>query len=450
MANDLTQGSIGRWLYRLTAPMVLGILSIFLFNLVDTYFISLLGTQPLAAVSFTFPVNMVVMNLAIGLSIATSAVVARSLGQRALDTAQAWVTSSLYLTICVGLSIAVLGILFHHHIFKLMGASDELMPYISDYMNWWLAGSTLLMVMIVINASIRASGNTKLPSIAMMSSAGMNVILDPILIFGIGPIPAMGVKGAAIASVLSWLTAFIVMYRYLQKHQLVSYRIPEAIYQYWQKLFTLAIPAAITNMLGPIANSILIAWIAGFGTAAVAAFGVGMRIEPLAMIVVMAFTSSLPPFVGQNHGAGEINRIEKALKKSLRFILFWQTGVYLLLVLIAQPLSAQFSDDADVQHIIQLFLYMVPLSYIGVGFALLTTATINALHKPKVSMLVHVMRLFIFYLPGAWIGQELYGLQGLFIGCAIGNALTGLSVLLLLRSIKRNEKWQQQLLAIHP
>lgn len=450
MANDLTQGSIGRWLYRLTAPMVLGILSIFLFNLVDTYFISLLGTQPLAAVSFTFPVNMVVMNLAIGLSIATSAVVARSLGQRAHDTAQAWVTSSLYLTICVGLSIAVLGILFHPYIFKLMGASDELMPYISDYMNWWLAGSTLLMVMIVINASIRASGNTKLPSIAMMSSAGMNVILDPIFIFGLGPIPAMGVKGAAIASVLSWLTAFIVMYRYLQKHQLVSYRIPEAIYQYWQKLFTLAIPAAITNMLGPIANSILIAWIAGFGTAAVAAFGVGMRIEPLAMIVVMAFTSSLPPFVGQNHGAGEINRIEKALKKSLRFILFWQTGVYLLLVLIAQPLSAQFSDDADVQHIIQLFLYMVPLSYIGVGFALLTTATINALHKPKVSMLVHVMRLFIFYLPGAWIGQELYGLKGLFIGCAIGNALTGLSVLLLLRSIKRNEKWQQQLLAIHP
>ncbi|EAT10755.1 MATE family efflux transporter [Bermanella marisrubri] len=448
MARDLTQGSIGRWLYRLTAPMVVGILSIFLFNLVDTYFISLLGTQPLAAVSFTFPINMLVMNVAIGLSIATGAVVARALGQKNHLQAQSWVTSSLYLTICIGIGIAILGILFHPFIFKLMGATDELIPIISEYMVWWFSGSTLLMVMIVVNASIRASGNTKLPSLAMMASAGINVILDPILIFGLGPIPALGVQGAAIASVLSWLAAFVFMFRYLQQNRLVEYRLPEGLMRLWQKLFTLAVPAAITNMLGPIANSVLIAWVAGFGTAAVAAFGVGMRIEPLAMIVVMAFTSSLPPFVGQNHGAGEVDRIGLALRKSLTFILFWQTAVYLLLILLAEPLSRQFSEEKAVQEIIQTFLFIVPLSYIGVGFTLLTTATINALHKPKISMKIHILRLFVFYLPFAWVGQAFYGLEGLFIGCALGNVAIGISVLVMIRHVKKSDQWQQRLLTI--
>ncbi len=177
MAKDLTQGAIAPWLYRLTAPMVLGIMAMFLFNLVDTYFISLLGTQPLAAISFTFPVTMLVINMGIGLSIATGAVVARALGQKDQQQTTLWISSSFYLAILIALVLMTVGLTFQDAIFQLLGAGPELLPLISAYMNWWFAGSVLLIILIVVNASVRATGNTKLPSLVMLFSALLNGIL---------------------------------------------------------------------------------------------------------------------------------------------------------------------------------------------------------------------------------------------------------------------------------
>jgi putative MATE family efflux protein len=448
MASDLTQGAISSWLYRLTAPMVLGILSIFLFNLVDTYFISLLGTQSLAAISFTFPVTMMIMNLAIGLSIATGAVVARSIGQKDTEQARNWVTSSLYLSFILGCTLAVVGIASQSIVFTWLGASDELILLISDYMTWWYIGCVLLIVLVIVNASIRATGNTKLPSLLMLGSAAINGVLDPLLIFGLGPFPELGMKGAAIATAISWAVAFILVLRYLLKKELITLAIPNGVFAQWRQLTKLGIPAALTNMLGPLANGIMVAWVAQYGTHAIAAYGVGSRIEPLAMIVIMAFTASLPPFVGQNHGAGKDKRIEQALIKSMQFLFVWQLIVYALLVLFAEPISQIFSDEVQVQSIIQSFLYIVPLTYFAMGFTLVSTATMNALYKTHLSLNINLMRLFIFYLPCAWLGQYFGGLTGLFWGCAIGNLLMGLTMLMLFVRAKNNPKIRQRLFSV--
>jgi len=346
MAKDLTQGAIAPWLYRLTAPMVLGIMAMFLFNLVDTYFISLLGTQPLAAISFTFPVTMLVINMGIGLSIATGAVVARALGQKDQQQTTLWISSSFYLAILIALVLMTVGLTFQDAIFQLLGAGPELLPLISAYMNWWFAGSVLLIILIVVNASVRATGNTKLPSLVMLFSALLNGILDPLLIFGIGPFPELGIKGAAIATLISWLLALLLIMRFMIRNQLISFRLNHAFINSWKKLVSLGVPAAFTNMLGPLANGLLVAWVAQYGTTAIAAYGVGSRLEPLALIVVMAFTASLPPFVGQNHGAGEHKRIEEALVKSMQFIMIWQLLVYVAMALLAEPISLLFSYSA--------------------------------------------------------------------------------------------------------
>ncbi|MFT5594430.1 MAG: putative MATE family efflux protein [Oceanicoccus sp.] len=446
MASDLSQGAISTWLYRLTAPMVLGILSIFLFNLVDTYFISLLGTEPLAAVSFTFPVTMMIMNLAIGLSIATGAVVARSLGQKQIGEARNWVTASLYLSLLLGIILAAIGIASQTLVFRWLGADEKLLGMISDYMTWWYLGSVLLIVLIIVNASIRATGNTKLPSMIMLGSSFINGILDPLLIFGLGPFPELGMQGAAIATAISWGVAFILVIKYLLDKDLISLAIPDALLSQWQQLANIGIPAALTNMLGPIANGIMVAWVAQYGTHAVAAYGVGSRIEPLAMIVIMAFTASLPPFVGQNHGAGEDKRIEEALIKSMKFLFVWQVIVYALLVVFAQGISAIFSNDPQVQNIIQTFIYIVPLTYFAMGFTLVTTATLNALHKTKLSLGINLLRLFIIYLPCAWLGQHFGGLTGLFYGCALGNLIMGVIILGLFMRAKNNQQIRQRLL----
>lgn len=448
MVSDLTQGSISKWLYRLTAPMVLGILAIFFFNLVDTYFIGLLGTEPLAAVSFTFPVTMIVMNLAIGISIATGAVVARALGQKEEEQARAWVTASLYLSALVSLVLSLIGLLNQDRIFSWLGAPDEILHLIKSFMTLWLMGCVFLILMIVINASIRASGNTKLPSLLMLGSATLNGILDPLLIFGIGPFPEMGIQGAALATVISWGVAFVLVMRYILKHNLVTLAWPDDLLDKWKLLTKLAIPASITNMLTPLASGILIAWIATYGTHAVAAFGVGSRLEPLAMIVVLAFTSSLTPFVGQNHGAGEHQRIEQALLKCMQFVFIWQLIIYALLSLFAHPISAAFSDEAEVQSIIRTFIYIVPMSYFAIGFTLVSTATMNALHKTQISLALNLMRLFVFYLPCAWIGQYLGGLEGLFWGCVVGNLIMGMLVLIMFLKVRASPQMQERLLRV--
>ena len=446
MENDLTQGPISKWLYKLTAPMVLGIMAIFLFNLVDTYFVSLLGTEPLAAISFTFPATMMVMNLAIGLSIATGAVVAKAIGQKDSEETRNWVTSSFYLSIAVGASIAVIGYFTQDWVFSKMGAEPSLIPLIRDYLDIWYLGCIFLVVMIAVNASIRATGNTKLPSLIMLLSAVINGILDPLLIFGLGPFPEMGIEGAALATLISWLFAFVVIVRVLIKNNLLKFALPDNLFSAWKNLIRLGVPAALTNMLGPLANGVLVAWVAAYGTQAVAAYGVGSRLEPLALIVIMALTASLPPFVGQNFGARKFDRIEDALKTSILFVIAWQLAVYGLLVLLAEPISQIFSDEQDVRDIIKTFLYILPISYTGLGICLVTTSTINALHKPKYSLFITIFRLFILYIPLAWAGHTWFGLDGIFWGCAIGNLLIGLYILLMFHRVKNNSKLQNKLI----
>ncbi len=448
MVKDLTQGDISPLLYRLTTPMVLGIMAMFLFNLVDTYFISLLGTQPLAAISFTFPVTMLVMNIAIGLSIATGAVVSRSLGQKDHKLAKQWIGSSVYLSIFISVCLAVLGIVIQKPVFEILGASPELIPFIASYMNWWFSGSVFLVVLIVINASIRATGNTKLPSLVMLFSAVLNGILDPLLIFGLGPFPELGIEGAAIATFIAWVIAFLIILRVLIRQDLITFQPSAQIRTQWKKLMSLGIPAALTNMLGPLANGILVAWVAKYGTVAVAAYGVGSRLEPLALIVIMAFTASLPPFVGQNHGAGQHQRIEDAVIKSIQFIFVWQILIYILLCLFANPISQLFSDDPSVREIIKTFLYIVPMSYAGLGISLISTATINSLHKPRISLAINALRLFILYIPLAWLGNHWWGLTGLFWGCAIANLLLGLLVMGAFQKVRSDENWSTKLLKV--
>ena len=223
MRTAIVSGPVGEVLYKLTLPMVIGIVAVFFFNLVDTFFISLLGTQSLAEVSFTMPIAMVVMNLAIGLGIASAAVIARATGEKNNTLAQHYVIAALLLTLALAGVMLVAGLMFNDQLFGLLGANDALLPLIWQYMQYFWPGIVVMMLMIVISSSMRAVGNTKLPSMMMLGSAVLNAILDPILIFGIGPIEGMGVAGAALASALCWLIVVLVMLYSLVKIDLLHW-----------------------------------------------------------------------------------------------------------------------------------------------------------------------------------------------------------------------------------
>lgn len=424
--NDILFGDIGATLKRMTIPMIFGMITLMMFNLVDTFFISMLGTEPLAAISFTFPVTFTVISLAIGLGIGTSAVIAKALGSNLLDEAKFDAAVAIIISAIFVSLLSILGFIFVDEIFILLGAGEAVMPFIHDYMSVWFIGSILLITPMIGNSVLRASGDTKTPSLVMGLGGLVNAVLDPILIFGFGPIDAMGVKGAAVASVLSWsLGVTIILYLLIVKKRLVSLSAKYTSFtNAAKKILTIGLPAAGANMLTPLAMAVMTALIASYGPEAVAAFGVGSRIESIASLVVLALSMTLPPFVSQNFGAKQYQRVSDAYTQTLKFVLGFQFAVYLLLVLSAYYISHTFGNEPAVVETIQLFIYIMPLGYGLQGVIILTNSSFNALHKPMNALILSVIRLFIFYVPIAYIGSQLAGLPGLFAGAALGNLFT--------------------------
>ena len=421
---NLLTDPVAETLKRMTIPMIYGMILLMTFNLVDTFFVGLLGTQPLAAISFTFPITFTVISLTIGLGIGTSAVIGRSLGKGDDKTAKCAGTSALILTAIIVGILSSIGYIFTEEIFLMLGASYELMPLIRDYMDYWFLGSVFLIGPMIGNAILRASGDTKTPSIIMGTGGVINAVLDPIFIFGFGPIPAMGIKGAAIATLCSWLVGIVfVFYIVGYKKRLIhtTFIFIKTFISSSKSILHIGLPAAGANMLTPIAAAILTAIVASYGEPAVAAFGVGSRIESIACLVVLAMSMSLPPFISQNFGAGKMDRVEQGYMTSIKFVLVWQVFIYVILVLSAPFIADAFAKEQAVADIIKLFIWILPLGYGLQGIIILTNSSFNALHKPMTSLVLSIVRLFVCYVPLAYLGSVAWGLYGFFVGALCGN-----------------------------
>jgi putative MATE family efflux protein len=423
---NLVEGSIQQALIRMTLPMIIGMIMLFTFSLVDTWFISFLGTEALTAISFTFPVTFTVMSLAIGMGIGASAVVAKYLGGSHYEKAKQAATVINYISLSLAIVVAGLLWMFMDPIFMLMGASEELLPLIKSYMVVWFPGSVLVVSIMTGNSILRACGNTRTPSILMASAGLINAVLDPILIFGWGPVPALGIQGAAWATVIAWSAGFVYLfYLLIFKLEMVSPVLPttEVFRNSGRDMLRIGVPAAGANMMTPLAAGIMTRIAAGFGDSAVAAFGVGARIEPMATLLVLAISSSLPPLISQNFGADRMDRVEEAYRIATRFIMVWQLGVYLLLAIGATLIAGMFSNDPEVVRAIRLFIWIMPVGYGLQGIIILTNSSLNALHKPLSALYLSIARFFVFYVPLAYLGSIQFGLFGLFAGAVCGNFL---------------------------
>ncbi|MGL5225782.1 MAG: MATE family efflux transporter [Aeromonas sp.] len=427
--NPLLTDPVPVVLRKMTGPMIIGIIAILAFNLVDTFFIGMLGTQALAAISFTFPVTFVVTSLAMGLGAGLSAVIGRSLGQGKHDEAAHLATDSLFLAVIMVTLLSVGGALTIRPLFSLLGASRELISLIHDYMLIWYLTVPMLVLPMVGNAAIRATGDTKTPSVVMAVAGLVNGVLDPLLIFGIGPFPEWGIRGAAVATSISWLMAMLVSL-YILRHRegLLLWRLSAwpRLLQHWRSLLHVALPASFTNMLNPLANAVLMMIFAGLGTEVVAAYGATSRVEALLLIVMMALSSVLAPFISQNCGAGNPQRAKTALQSSMKFALLFQLAIYGLTWLLAPTIAALFSDHPQVVHLITLYLHLVPMGYGFQGMVMLLAAALNGVQASNISFLFNGVRLFVLLLPAAWFGSILGGEQGIYLGILLANLVAGI------------------------
>ena len=425
----MLQAPVGKTLRNMTIPLIAGIVSVLLIGVVDTFFVSMLGTLPLAAIGFTFPVSFIVMNIVMGFAVGLSAVLSKTLGEGNEDKAKHLTSDSLLLSMLVIGVVIVIGIVTIKPVFTLIGASQDVLVYIQEYMVIWFIAALFLTIPLVGNGAIRATGDMKTPSMLMIFSAALNAILDPILIFGIGPIEGYGIQGAALATLISWMSVSVLGLWVLHyKKKLISFKLNSLTQMLvsWKLVLGIALPAALSNLLVPVSTTIITAIIATQGVAAVAAYGVGTRIEALAFVVVMALSTALLPFIGQNLGAKKNDRVLLAVSTSLKFGFGFQLLIYLLLALCAPLLASTFSNDPAVIELIILFLWIVPLSYSFHSMVMLMGSTMNALNKATEVLVLNIIRLFVLFVPFAYFGAVIANIQGLFIGLVIASVIAAL------------------------
>lgn len=432
----LLVGPVAPTLFRMTLPMVAGILAMMLYNIVDTYFVGRLGGDPLAAMGFTFSITQIIMGFALALMIGTSTVLARLIGAGDGGQVRRITTDGLLLSGCTILVLGGVGILFLDRIFSAMGAQPHLLPTIRQYMVPYFAGVALLAIPMVGNGAIRATGDTKYPSLIMISSAIVNIVLDPLLIFGLGPFPRLELRGAAYATILSWiftLCAALLILGKREKMLATPFVSVHRILQSWGKILYVAVPVALTNILIPVALAILTAMMATFGPQAVAGFGVGARVEALLLVGPFALTAALSPFVGQNFGAGNHARVREALRSAVLGCWVWCLVGWFILTVSAKFVAGLFSDVPEIQRVIVWYLWILPWSYGAVTTCFQVTTTLNALNKPILSTGITLVRMFGLTIPLAYLGSRLYDQPGLFAGMGISHLLAGLGSLAFVR-----------------
>lgn len=420
--KSLTNRSEVKILTELTIPMIFGMLSMVIFNIVDTYYVGKLGTNQMAALTFTFPVVLVLNSLSQGIGVGASAVISKSVGEGNHHKTQRYTTDSLILGVGLVLMFAVAGLFTIEPLFKLLGADSDTMPYIVEYMRIWYIGVAFVVIPMIGNNAIRALGDTKTPSIVMTISAGLNVILDPMLIFGFAFIKPMGVSGAALATVISRAITLIVALLILtRREKLISFKDTRLadIYTSWKEILFVGLPDAVTKMIIPIATGIITGIIASYGKESVAAFGIGTRVEMFALMISSSLASVIVPFLGQNLGAGKINRVYKGIKVSELFVIVYGIVMAIIFIVFGKFFAGIFTTNPNVIKLVQQYLWIVPLSYSAQGIILISGATLIVLNKPIITASLTLIRMFAVYIPLALIGSHYFGINGVWSSITI-------------------------------
>ena len=429
-SRDLTEGSVFGHLMRLVIPMSFGITAMMLVGVVDAYWVGKLGTAQQAAVQFVFPVSMAVMSIAIGLGAGTVSVVARAAGRGDFSRTRRLATDAVCLSFVIVLAASALGVVSIDWLFPAMGATEEMMPYIREYMTIWFAGIVFVVGPMVASNLLRAIGDAILPSIIMVLAAVLNMALDPLLIFGFGPIPRMEVAGAATATLISNLAVFVIaMGLLIVREKLLDLSWPgfDELYWNWREIARIGAPAAGSNMINPLATSVVFSATARFGEAAVAGFGVAARVEALAIIPLFALSGSIGPVTGQNGGADRVGRVREAFGSAFAFCVGWSVFIALILFFLGDWLAALFLPSPEGRAVAELYWDVVPITVAGYGVAMAASAGFNGLGRPLYGVAINVLRGVVLLAPLAWIGGALAGgAHGVVYAVALANLTAGL------------------------
>jgi putative MATE family efflux protein len=425
-SRDLTQGSVTGSLFRLTAPMMLGVSSNILVSMLEIGFIGRLGTEPVAAITFTFPLVMMLNGVALGIGIGTSSVIARGIGSGKRSESQRLGTHSVML---VALSMAILsfvGWVTIDPVFRALGASPEILELIRSYLNVYYPSVILFTLTMVAGSIMRANGSATVPGMVMTLGALIHLALDPFLIFGWFGFPRLELAGAAWAMAISRiLTAGALLYFVTRGEMLALRNVADGFLKSCRSILHVGLPAILTQLIGPVSSAVIVRLLAGHGEVVVAAYGVAIRVEAVAVMLLFALSGSIGPFIGQNWGANRPERVREGLNATYLFCLIWGFVAAVPMLLFGSNIASWVDQTQAVVETAAFYLAVVPWSYGFWGLLMMSSASFNALGKPLPSTVLSFARMFLLYIPLALVLNAWFDYRGIFVAVGISNLIMG-------------------------
>ena len=424
--------------FRMLGPFSIAIIALISTGIVDTLYLARL-TDParpnlaimaLAALGFAFPLTFIGNSANIGLGAGTMSAVSRALGEGEEGRAKRHAAAAILLALAVMSVLVSLMLLAAPHVLPLAGASPEVARMAYSYLLISMPGLVIVSVASMSNNILRASGEAALPSLIMISSAVINIFLNPFFIFGWGPFPRMEVQGAAVATLIGNIFgAGFGLYIVLLHRKAVDFAhmTVSSMQRAWKIIGHVGLPAAGTNIIVPVSTFAAVAIVGIKLTEAdVAAFTVASRVELISVGLLYALSACIGAITGRNGGAGHTERVRAAFRVCYWICIIWSTIMAILLALFAPQIAGFFTKDAILVEKILPYFFIVPITIFAYGFVFISAAGLNALGRPIYGLIYTVIRSLILYIGFIFVGVQIAGLSGAFYGMAAANIISGL------------------------
>ena len=424
MDNQVLEKPVKNTLLMMAAPAMIGMLLTFLFQLVDTYFVAKIGTDKLAAVGFSYPVYIFIVSVFMGFSSGVASVVANRLGAGKEGEASNASFVALLFILLFSIAISTAGYFSIDAVFTLLGAKENMLSDIAAYMKPLYLGMFLLGLTLIANATLMAKGLMFRSTLIMAIGGLVNLVLDYLLIFGFWKIEAMGLKGAAYATVGSWIIAAFLMLLLSYKEGLIGIR-KDKNAQFISLLgdtLKISLPALLAQTLNPVAIAVITRFVSTYGTDQIAAYSVATRIESLALTGILALSVIVTPVTASSHGAKAKSRLDEVVALSGRMTVYWGIAVALLLTLFSTQIAEIFTSDKAVVEAVSVYFMIVAFSYPFHGLNLITSSYLNGVFEIGSSLKLTIVKTLVLTIPFT-IFASYYSIDFIWMAIALANIL---------------------------
>ncbi len=443
--QDFTEGSIGRAIFLLSVPMVLEMAMESLFGVVNVYWVAHLGKEQAAAVGITEALLTIVFTVALGLSMGTTAMVARRIGEKRPEEAARVAEQSILLGILVSIPIGIIGVVFSGHLFRMMNAEADVSTAGGGYMAVIFGANIVIMLLFLINAIFRGAGNAAIAMRSLWIGNAINLVLDPCLIFGLGPFPELGVTGSAIASTIGRGCGVIYQFtRLFGGHSRVPVRWSrmKPDFELMRSLVRISLGGMFQFLVATAAWMVLMSIVGKFGSAAQAGYTIAVRIIIVTILPSWGMSNAAATLVGQNLGANKPDRAERSVWLAGHSNAVFLTGIAVIFIVFAEYLIRIFTDDQTVIPFGVNALRYISYGYLFYGYGMVMAAAFNGAGDTYTPTIINVICFWLLQIPLAYALSIWTGLGAIGIFLAITIAESVLAVIAMLWF--RRGKWKER------